>query len=125
MIDPPNIIERKFIGDIQFTATIYYDENNSLAVAVTFHNYEEPLLLFQYIKNEKIIKIDINTSIFYHIQNLKSYDEELRKQHYKQFKHFVILTNIKAKKIAYGESPIQFKYDFDLNECIRQAYIFN
>ncbi len=125
MFQSPYIINRKRIGEIEFTALLYVDENNLLALAINFHNYDEPLLRYQLVKDENIIHVEINSSIFYHIQNLKSFDTNLRKIHFIQFKRFLIASTSTAHRIAHHDNEFHYTFDRDLKDYITQAFLYN
>lgn len=125
MLEIPYLVNKTVIGDIEFKAYILTDEDNDLAFAISFQDYQEPLLYFHKTGIENLANLKINTSVFYHIQNLKSLDEHQRQQHYKEFEKFVLLSEYKGRKIAYGNKKFKFIVDQDLKECIRQAYLFN
>ena len=125
MIRKYKIINRKKIGDIEFIAIAYVDAHSLLELAINFHNCSEPLLCYQILNDKNIIHVEINTSVFYHIQNLKSFDTELRKIHYRQFNDFLVTSTAAAQGLVQNNSEYQYTYDMELKECLKQAYLYN
>lgn len=119
------LIDKKLIGNIEFEAHIIEDDNKLEAFAIYFQSSKEPLLLFQQEKINEQIEIKINKKLVDKLQLLKSKEDSLRKDQYKQFLIFVLEAEQVAKKIAFNDIKLNYFTDVQLIKSIEQAYLID
>ncbi|MCI0922631.1 hypothetical protein [Sphingobacterium rhinopitheci] len=121
----PRLIDKKQIGKIKFEAYIIEDDNKLEAFAIYFQSSKKPLLLFQQENITGKIEIKINKTLVDRLQLLKSKDDSLRKEHYKQFQKFVLEGEQVAKEIAFKDKKLHYITDVQLIKSIEQTYLLN
>lgn len=121
----PKLIDKIKIGKIHFEAYIIIDENNLEAFAIYCQKSETPLILFKQISSDYKVEIEINQKQVEVLQQLKSDNPEVRKEHFTKFQEFVLNAEQKAKEIAFQDIKLKYYSDIQLIKSIEEAYLID